>query len=210
MACVWCGEMFNQRRRDKRHCSTKCSKANYRADHAAEIGEYARVYGQRWRAANREKMRDYNIAYHAEHYDPKQRADYYAATRQRFSEYNAIYRATHQSETRERLRRWRAANPEKVKAAQARRRAAKYQTPRDYFLDREIFERDRWRCGICGKRVNRKLQYPHTRSASIDHVIPLGRGGSHTRDNVQLAHYGCNAAKRTQTTPRGEQLRIIG
>ena len=30
---------------------------------------------------------------------------------------------------------------------------------------------------------------------TLDHIIPLSKGGSHTWDNVQLAHMGCNAGK---------------
>ena len=45
---------------------------------------------------------------------------------------------------------------------------------------------------------------PHPSSASLDHVIPAAQGGSHDRDNLQLAHRSCNEAKadtldRTET-----------
>ena len=30
---------------------------------------------------------------------------------------------------------------------------------------------------------------------SIDHVIPLSKGGTHSWDNVKLAHFSCNSAK---------------
>jgi 5-methylcytosine-specific restriction endonuclease McrA len=56
----------------------------------------------------------------------------------------------------------------------------------------EIFERDGWRCGICGEHVDSALEHPHPLSASIDHVVPLGRGGEHRRSNVRCAHLICN------------------
>lgn len=31
--------------------------------------------------------------------------------------------------------------------------------------------------------------------ASLDHIIPLSRGGHHTADNVQAAHLACNHRK---------------
>lgn len=31
--------------------------------------------------------------------------------------------------------------------------------------------------------------------ATIDHIIPLSKGGTHTYNNVQLAHYICNSKK---------------
>lgn len=75
---------------------------------------------------------------------------------------------------------------------------------------RDIAERDGWRCRLCGKRINRRLVFPHVGSPSIDHVVPLSLGGPHTRANVQLAHLGCNAKKNNGFIDRGEQLRLIG
>ena len=53
----------------------------------------------------------------------------------------------------------------------------------------DVYERDGWVCGICGKKVIPELEFPHPRSASLDHIIPLSRGGEHTLRNVQLAHF---------------------
>lgn len=58
-----------------------------------------------------------------------------------------------------------------------------------------IFERDKWICQICGEPVNPALRFPHSLSATIDHIIPLARGGNHQRSNVQLAHFICNCLK---------------
>lgn len=51
-------------------------------------------------------------------------------------------------------------------------------------------------CGICGKPVDKTIRYPHPMSASVDHIIPVSRGG-HPSDinNLQLAHRCCNRAK---------------
>lgn len=51
-------------------------------------------------------------------------------------------------------------------------------------------------CGICGKPVDFSLKYPHPLSATIDHIIPVSKGG-HPSDinNLQLAHRCCNRAK---------------
>ena len=58
-----------------------------------------------------------------------------------------------------------------------------------------IFERDGWLCQICGEEVDRDLTWPHPRSVSLDHIVALARGGTHTEDNVQCAHLGCNSRK---------------
>ncbi len=51
-------------------------------------------------------------------------------------------------------------------------------------------------CGICGKPVDKSLKFPHPLSASIDHIIPVDKGG-HPSDlsNLQLAHLCCNRQK---------------
>lgn len=51
-------------------------------------------------------------------------------------------------------------------------------------------------CGICGKPVDFALRYPNPMSKTIDHIIPISRGG-HPSDisNLQLAHLTCNLAK---------------
>lgn len=59
----------------------------------------------------------------------------------------------------------------------------------------EIFERDGWLCQICGEEVSRFVAWPHPRSASLDHKVPLARGGKHTPENTQCAHLGCNSRK---------------
>ena len=63
------------------------------------------------------------------------------------------------------------------------------------YLNAEIFERDGWVCQLCDAPVDRSLNYPDTGSASLDHILPLSRGGHHVHANVQLAHLFCNLSK---------------
>jgi 5-methylcytosine-specific restriction endonuclease McrA len=71
-----------------------------------------------------------------------------------------------------------------------------------------IYERDEWKCGICGGKVAQDLRYPDPRSASLDHVVPLAEGGSHTAANVRCSHLECNV--RRGTRGEAEQLRMVG
>ncbi len=64
-----------------------------------------------------------------------------------------------------------------------------------YIERRKVCERDGWRCGICHRQIDPTLAYPHLRSASLDHIVPISRGGSHGLLNVQAAHWGCNRAE---------------
>ena len=64
------------------------------------------------------------------------------------------------------------------------------------------------RCALCGDLVDwddvrfvNGRKYASKKYPSIDHIIPLAAGGTHSWDNVQLAHFSCNASKgkRCQT-----------
>ena len=54
-------------------------------------------------------------------------------------------------------------------------------------------------CAICGKPVDFSLKFPDPLSPTIDHIIPIEKGG-HPSDmsNLQLAHFCCNRAKYTK------------
>jgi 5-methylcytosine-specific restriction endonuclease McrA len=71
-----------------------------------------------------------------------------------------------------------------------------------------IAERDKFRCGICGGKVDMKLQHPDPLFGSIDHIVPLSRGGTNDLANLQLAHLRCNLSKNDRGG--AEQLRLIG
>lgn len=72
---------------------------------------------------------------------------------------------------------------------------------------RQVYERDGWRCHLCGKAVSKNAKAPHPRSATIDHVIPLSKGGKHEPLNCRTACFRCNTVKGARGG--GEQLLLI-
>lgn len=70
----------------------------------------------------------------------------------------------------------------------ARRRAAKNTVPCEDVEALVVLEMDDGACGICGEDVD-PLDF------TIDHVVPLSRGGPHIYANVQVAHHSCNSRK---------------
>lgn len=50
-------------------------------------------------------------------------------------------------------------------------------------------------CYLCGETIDYNLKYPDPMSQSLDHVVPLIAGGSHTRDNLAYTHLRCNVRK---------------
>src|SRR5262245_2563979 len=66
------------------------------------------------------------------------------------------------------------------------------------FSSQDVFARDKWMCQLCHKPIRKSLRHPHRLSGSIDHIIPVSCGGSHSLDNVQAAHYSCNSKKNSK------------
>ena len=76
-----------------------------------------------------------------------------------------------------------------------KRRALKKKLPADDIRPLEVYERDGWICQICFDPVDQKVKWPDPKSPSLDHVIPLSKGGHHVWENVALAHLDCNVRK---------------
>ncbi|MFF0736896.1 HNH endonuclease [Streptomyces chartreusis] len=97
---------------------------------------------------------------------------------------------------RERLGHWRQLYPEAAALADARRRMLIQQADQgERFAPKDVYDRDDWTCGLCQLPVDPGLPWPHPMSASVDHILPLPQGGSHTLANVQCAHLSCNSRK---------------
>ena len=112
---------------------------------------------------------------------------------------------------REKVAEWRARNPGVIDATRKRwlnanREQANVYVQRRLMLKRGayvedvrrsvLYERDGGRCGICGQHVG-------IEDASVDHVLPLSKGGEHSYANTQIAHLSCNVRKgnRVLTLP---------
>lgn len=56
----------------------------------------------------------------------------------------------------------------------------------------ELIERQQFRCALSGRPLT-----PET--ASLDHIVPLSRGGTHELSNLWIVDYQVNTAKGTLT-----------
>jgi 5-methylcytosine-specific restriction endonuclease McrA len=74
-------------------------------------------------------------------------------------------------------------------------RRAREEAKIERFDPLEVYKRDGWLCGICRAEVDPAVLHPDPMSASLDHVVPLSKGGDHTRENSVLAHLICNIRK---------------
>jgi 5-methylcytosine-specific restriction endonuclease McrA len=76
----------------------------------------------------------------------------------------------------------------KIVAKKIRRKRAMKGTQVEPINLELVAQRDGWRCAICGGKVTRE-------NWSQDHIVPLSKGGSHTYDNITLAHRLCNTRR---------------
>lgn len=58
-----------------------------------------------------------------------------------------------------------------------------------------LFERDHGRCQLCSHELSMDTKRPDPRTPTRDHIIPLSKGGTHERKNMQLACDVCNVRK---------------
>ena len=64
-------------------------------------------------------------------------------------------------------------------------------------------------CGICGKPVDFSLRFPHPLSPTVDHIVPVSKGGHPSDiDNLQLAHWTCNRQKSDKLFHSGKREQV--
>lgn len=94
---------------------------------------------------------------------------------------------------KQRVRKYELANMEKVRAWSRvktnKRRARLLQTDGQYTVDdvAEIFKLQKGKCANCRKSISGKYH--------IDHKIPVAKGGSNHRHNIELLCPSCNMKK---------------
>lgn len=194
-ACEYCGEVFVDRshRQHGKFCSRGCYNRVYYQVNREKASMAARVYYE----ANREKLTAYRRAYYEANPEKAREAvrAHRAANPEKVAAYHRTFREANPEKMAARDRAWQKANPEKVRERNARQRARKldaYVAPVDH---KAIYKRDDYTCQLCGKKVEMGKEFPHPMSPSIDHILPLSKGGTHEPDNCQLAHLRCNTKK---------------
>lgn len=70
-------------------------------------------------------------------------------------------------------------------------------TTREPTHAQQLAELQGWRCYLCGGLMCREYRPGEATWASLDHVIPLCRGGTWDADNLVAMHRHCNTWKRS-------------
>ena len=187
VACIQCGTPFVKNHRQTRFCSRECGLVR-RKDRA-----FAQKSSRVWKWRCLLEWRGCAICGGQFPANPR--------SQRRYCSPPCAHRRSYQNAYRK--------NPERFAKAAHKRRAIKASALVEAVTPLKVYERDKWRCHICGGKVRRKPRWKRDpEMASLDHLVPLSLGGEHSYANVACAHYRCNLSKGTRAV--GEQLALIG
>lgn len=114
--------------------------------------------------------------------------DWYVDNREYDIATSAKWREDNRELYQEQMRKWKQANPERKKELEHRRRTRK-QDNGVYFISAKDMRKLTGPCAYCGSLDN----------ITMDHVIPISRGGTHGIGNLVPACHQCNTVKNART-----------
>lgn len=145
--------------------------------------DYVNEQSRLWAANNPEKKKQNSLNwYHRNQKEANKKSREYArANKELFAQRKRI---------------WQKANPEKVRAQTERRRIRKLENSEYLITDKELIKLYHSPCLYCGsvKRI------------TLDHIIPISRGGTHGIGNIAPACLSCNSSKREKTIMEWRKL----
>ena len=212
--CVRCGETkptaeFHNRRVAADGLNPACKVCACAARRAGRNVDREHAYGRRWRDANPGYSAKTAKAWREA--NPERRK----ANHDRWASENAerlaeAKRAWYEA-NREWVLSWATRNPEGAKAKKDRYNERHPDRRREQERRRQAVKRGArvsvadldqlWTgtCALCESELSRDLTWPHPMSRSIDHIVPLARGGEHAQHNLQWTHLRCNISKGAKT-----------
>lgn len=172
-------------------------KQIYRSNNKEQIQKSQRTCYQNNREARIERMREH-----------------YKINKKELLKQKREYWEANKKELNKQQRQQRIINPEKFRnwgrKAKRKRRALKLNAPIENFSHIEVFERDNYICQLCGRKTRPDYKnYNHAKYPNLDHIIPLSKGGGHTKLNTQCVCHQCNMQKNNKIN-FGDQLRLFG
>lgn len=203
-ACAGCGksagpeEFVIRKRKDLeghcRACRKRIINAEYMARWRAGNPEASVEKQREFRRDNPGKAREYRKAFQGRHPEKKRESDrrYREANAEYLVARYARYYRDNQEAAKARAKRWREENPVAYRELKQRRRArVRGSVAEPVDLD------PLWTgaCAICGGLIDADLRWPAPGSKSVDHIIPLCKGGAHVQENLQWTHLECNLKK---------------
>lgn len=198
-------------------CKQTKSAENFSPDKRSPTGlqPQCRQCVATWRAANKDRIKAQKQKY-LQKPESKQKASEYSK-RYREEKPEIIlairlrYQANNKEHRRQKFREWAAQNPDRLRENKRRNYQAKPELYRSYAFNRR--GRIKAVCKAISKKEFAKLYsqncfYCGNKGGTIDHVIPLSRGGTHSIGNLVSCCKSCNSSKRDKTITEWKKWRI--
>lgn len=170
---------------ERKAVKSACNKLRYERD-KERILAVVKKYRDENQTKIKENHREYYLKTKDEHYDRSKK--WILENIDRHREYKAQWRKANPEKISEYTHKYNTTHHEIRRDEAQRRRTRKLKGQFEKINSVEIYDRDKWICKICNEPVDSELKWPCQMSASLDHIIPIVFGGSHIKDNVQLAH----------------------
>jgi 5-methylcytosine-specific restriction endonuclease McrA len=153
---------------DGLYSSCKSCQKSYRKSNKKKIAETNKV----WRDKNRDKQINYLREWREE--NPEYGSEYYQKNKEQKKKYT---------------RQWRIENPDKVFAHNMKRRTngESEELGKDTWI--QVMSSTDWKCFYCDVELDKK-------NRTIDHVIPIDKGGKNIEENCVPSCLSCNCSKK--------------
>ena len=157
-------------------CKQKKSIEDFYVDVTGKDGRYSRC-----KICSRGNQKFYSKIH------KKEEKLYYQKHKKEIKARDKLYRGTHKKEYLE----WQRNNRDKIKAYNAKRKALKFNAPGHFTgLEWKLLKEKYGNICLCCRK-KKKL--------TIDHIIPLSKGGTNYINNIQPLCKSCNSSKGTKT-----------
>jgi 5-methylcytosine-specific restriction endonuclease McrA len=201
----------------------KVCRKSYRHDHKSEINakqnQYYKdhkyknkLYRIKHRTREKQYYKDNKIyilsrikRYREEH------KEQVSAYQKRYNETHKVQKKKYREDHKKEISEYRKTPNGKAvfKRSYYKRRSQKMGAGYEAFNSIEVLIRDGYKCQLCGRKTRPDYKNcNHPLYPTLDHIVPLSKGGEHSKKNTQCLCRQCNIEKNNSRA--GDQLRMFG
>lgn len=200
---AWC-KICNKEYMKKYNSENKEKHKEYLKEYNKQNADKRREYNQKYYKENRDvllkRQKEYDVVNH-EHKLEYMRG-YYHKNKERINEYNKKYHIGYYIKNKEKIQEYKKEYSKTDKSKfihkikHSKRRAQMEATNvKDVITQKQwetiIYEQNK-RCAMC------KCLFNENRVPTMDHIVPLSRGGLNSSDNIQALCGSCNSKKNNR------------